>query len=125
MNNYRSKAEQFFAEYLETNSIKFEYENFSIPYVITKHYYPDFFISDYNFFVEYKGYFKPSDRGKHLLFKQQHPNIDIRFVFQNARNKINKKSKTTYGDWCDRHGFIWAEGTIPKSWLRKNKKLKH
>jgi len=43
--------------------------------------------------------------------------LDIRFVFSNSRNKLNKKSKTTYADWCDKHGFKWADKQIPKSWI--------
>jgi len=118
---FRSNAEKLFADNLENEKIIYEYENFQLPYVITKHYYPDFYLSDYGFFVEYKGYFKSSDRGKHLTIKKQHPSIDIRFVFQNANNRLSKKSRTTYGDWCDRHAFLWAEGSIPKQWLRKKK----
>ncbi|HAT67283.1 MAG TPA: endonuclease I [Flavobacteriaceae bacterium] len=121
---YRSFAEQEFANELLDKDILFQYEAFRFPYVISKHYTPDFFLLDYGFFIEYKGYFNSIDRKKHLLIKQQHPNIDLRFVFQNSNNKLNKKSNTTYGDWCDRHYFLWAEGGIPKKWLRKKKKIK-
>ena len=55
---------------------------------------------------------------KHLLVKKQNPNFDIRFLFVNAKNKINKFSKTTYGEWCDKHNIKWAERVIPKIWLR-------
>ena len=48
----------------------------------------------------------------------QHPECDIRFVFANAKNKLYKSSKTTYGDWCNRHGFDWAEKTVPREWLK-------
>tara|TARA_R110000796_G_C14404102_1_gene417943 strand:+ start:122 stop:481 length:360 start_codon:yes stop_codon:yes gene_type:complete len=118
---YRSKTEKEFAEYLEDNEIKFDYESFKIPYVVSHHYNPDFFLTKHGFFVEYKGYFKPSDRKKHLLIRKQHPKLDLRFIFQVATNRINKKSKTTYADWCDRHNFLWAEGRIPKRWLRYKK----
>ncbi len=120
-NNYRSNAEELFADSLTESSITFQYEEFKLPYVVSKHYCPDFFLTDYGFFVEYKGYFKPADRKKHLLIKKQHPTIDLRFVFQNPWNRLNKRSKTTYADWCDRHGFLWAEGSLPKSWLKIKK----
>ena len=35
-----------------------------------------------------------------------------------AKTKIRKGSKTTYGDFCDKHGIIWAEKDLPKSWLK-------
>jgi len=45
--------------------------------------------------------------------------LDIRFVFLRASNKIYKGSKTTYAAWCERHGFEWAEGSIPTDWYKK------
>ena len=51
--------------------------------------------------------------------KKQHPELDIRFVFMNVKNKIYKGSKTTYADWCTRYNFEWAEGSIPMEWVKK------
>jgi len=96
-----------------------QYEQHKIPYIkpATQHKYtPDFRLPN-GIFVETKGRFVTADRKKHLLIKEQHPNLDIRFVFQNANNKLNKKSKTTYADWCTKYGFIFAEKEIPKEWL--------
>ena len=120
---YRSKAEKEFANVLADAKIKFEYEPNRIPYVISKTYLPDFYLVDYGFYIEFKGYFKPSDRTKHMLIKEQNPLIDIRFVFMNANMKLNKTSKTSYGFWCDQHGFKWAENKIPDEWLTKKKKV--
>ena len=39
------------------------------------------------------------------------------FVFHNSKNKIRKGSKTTYADWCVKHGFQFADKTIPSAWL--------
>jgi hypothetical protein len=58
-----------------------------------------------------------------MLIKEQNPLIDIRFVFMNANMKLNKTSKTSYGFWCDQHGFKWAENKIPDEWLTKKKKV--
>ena len=77
-----------------------------------------FLFWEYNFYIEFKGYFRPSDRRKHILVRNQNPDIDIRFVFLNANNKLNKNSKTTYADWCDKYNFKWAEKIIPEQWLR-------
>jgi N-acetylmuramoyl-L-alanine amidase len=38
--------------------------------------------------IESKGRFLTADRQKHLLIKQQHPQLDIRFVFQRSANPI-------------------------------------
>lgn len=72
--------------------------------------------------IEAKGLFEIEDRQKHLLVKQQYPNLDIRFVFQNSNNKIYKGSKTTYADWCKKNGFKFANKLIPASWFTESKK---
>ena len=53
-----------------------------------------------------------------LAIKQQRPDLDIRFVFQ-RNNSLTSKSKNTYGDWCDKHGFQWCVyPNIPEEWLQ-------
>jgi hypothetical protein len=52
-----------------------------------------------------------------LLIKEQHPDLDIRLLFQNAYNKIRKGSKTTYAMWCEKKGILYAHKQVPKSWL--------
>ena len=69
------------------------------------------------FYVESKGRFTVADRQKHLLIKEQHPDIEIRFVFSNANSKLYKGSKTSYAQWCEKHGFTYANKCIPDSWL--------
>jgi hypothetical protein len=44
--------------------------------------------------------------------------LDIRLVFSNPREKINKGSTTTYADYCERHGIIYAKGQIPSEWFK-------
>lgn len=97
-----------------------EYEKFKIRYSkpATLHTYtPDFKLPN-GVIIETKGRFILSDRKKHLLIQEQHPELDIRFVFQNPRVKINKSSRTTYADWCDKNGFQYSEKTIPLSWFK-------
>ena len=86
-----------------------------------RNYTPDFYLSDSNIYVEAKGHLTKDDRVKMVLIKKQHPELDIRFVFQSAKTKIRKGSKTTYADYCDKHGILWAEKEIPKSWLNEKK----
>lgn len=102
----------------------FRYEQVKIDYVKPakkSKYNPDFSITKSDgteMFIETKGRFLTEDRQKHLLIRQQHPEVDIRFIFQNAHGKIGKTSKTTYAKWCDDKGFKWADkGIIPKAWL--------
>jgi hypothetical protein len=84
-----------------------------------RNYTPDFYLTKYGFYIETKGYLTSLDRTKHKLIKDQHPDIDIRFIFQNARNLLRKHSKTTYGAWCDKYGFMYAEKRMPEEWMKK------
>lgn len=116
---FRSGLELDLDESLKTLGIDGEYEKNKITYTQpeTQHTYtPDFRLPN-GIYVETKGRFVMEDRKKHILIKQQHPELDIRFVFQNSKNKIRKGSKTTYGDWCDKYGFKYADKTIPSEWL--------
>jgi len=117
---FRSNLELSVASDLHKKGIKYEYEKDTFGYVVKeKRYTPDFKLFPSGVFVEVKGWFKPVDRSKHLYLKQQHPKLDLRFVFSNSKKKLYKGSKTTYADWCDKHGFKWAEGTVPKNWSKK------
>lgn len=116
---YRSGLEETIDSSLKALGVDGEYEQHKIAYTkpATQHKYtPDFRLPN-GIFVETKGRFVTADRKKHLLIKEQHPDLDIRFLFQNANNKISKRSKTTYADWCNKHGFLYAEKEIPKEWL--------
>ena len=117
---FRSNLELFVASLLNKKKVKYTYEEDKLPYTLAvKSYTPDFYLKKQKFYIEVKGYFTTADRVKHLCIKEQHPKVDIRFVFGNAKNKLSSKSKTTYAAWCDRHGFLWSDdGQIPEGWLR-------
>lgn len=74
--------------------------------------------------IEAKGVLYSEDRQKHLLIKKQYPDLDIRFVFQNPKNKLYKGSKTTYADWAEKNGFKYSTRQIPDAWFREEKKPK-
>ena len=116
---YRSGFEHKVSDQLKENKIKFGYETTVIDYIKpeTKHTYTIDFTLPNGILVETKGRWVPEDRKKHLLIKKQHPELDIRIVFMSGKTKIRKGSKTTYGMFCDKHGILWAEKTIPKSWF--------
>lgn len=116
---FRSGLEGANSAFLKALGHPVLYEILRIPYVkpSSLHVYtPDFELMN-GIVVETKGKFELSDRKKHLLVKAQHPHLDIRFVFTNPNARIYKGSPTTYGDWCARHGFIFAKKLIPADWL--------
>lgn len=116
---YRSGLEEDLDATLKVIGIDGQYEQHKISYIQpeTKHTYtPDFKLPN-GIYIETKGRFVMDDRKKHLLIRQQHPELDIRFIFQNSKNKIRKGSKTTYADWCVKYGFKYADKIIPTEWL--------
>ena len=117
---YRSGFEHRVADQLKESKTKFEYEKTVIDYIKpeTHHKYTVDFTLPNGILVETKGRWVLEDRKKHMLIKQQHPELDIRIVFQNPRGKIRKGSKTTYADYCDKNGIVWAEKEIPTDWLK-------
>lgn len=120
-NGFKSGLEDTVSQQIESKGIKVEYETEEIKYIIpaSPHtYHPDFKLPN-GIRVETKGRFVLADRKKHILVKEQNPQLDIRFVFTNSKNKINKKSKTTYADWCDKNGFKYADKVIPDEWFTK------
>lgn len=115
--SYRSGLEEKIQTQLAEAKIKAQYEPGRIPYTVApKTYTPDFVLPN-GIVIETKGYFLPADRTKHLAIKAQYPNIDLRFIFQNPKQRLNKTSRTTYEAWCIQHGFIYAAKWIPQTWL--------
>lgn len=97
------------------------YESIKIEYVKPQKkskYTPDFPLPN-GIIVETKGRFETADRQKHLLIKEQHPHLDIRFVFSNSNQRIRKGSETRYSDWCRKYGFQFADKLIPLEWFRE------
>ncbi len=84
----------------------------------SRFYKPDFKLRD-KVYIECKGKWVAADREKHLLIKEQHPELTIYILFQNSNVKLSKHSNTTYGDWATKHGLKWADARygIPKEWL--------
>jgi hypothetical protein len=116
---FKSGLEENISQQIEGKGIVVQYESEKIPYIIpaSEHTYnPDFRLPN-GIIVETKGRFVAADRKKHQLVKQQHPDLDIRFVFSNSKNKISKNSKTTYGMWCEKNGYKYADKEIPEEWF--------
>ena len=108
---------------LTEQGIKFVFEPHSIPYSVTRDYIPDLLVGDV--YVEIKGYFRQDAQRKMRAVKKQHPDKDIRFLFQKAEATIQGAkrrkdgTKMTCREWCDRYGFLWAEGEeLPDKWIK-------
>ncbi|WP_412058454.1 hypothetical protein [Bartonella sp. DGB2] len=116
---YRSGLEELVAQQLKRLGIDGAYESLKIPYTPPsklRHYTPDFILPN-GIIIETKGRFITADRQKHKYIKSEHSALDIRFVFSNAKTKLSKGSPTTYGKWCEQHGFLYSVRCIPKDWL--------
>ena len=114
---FRSGLEERVADLLVELGISYEYEMTKLDYIIQHVYTPDFVLPN-GVVLECKGYWEPEDRRKIKAVKEQNPDLDLRMVFQSPFNKINKKSKTTYAKWCERHDIPWTSfHNIPLEWL--------
>ena len=123
---YRSGLELKTAKYLDDLLIKYKYEKVKIEWedLTYRTYTPDFVL--YNgIIIETKGMFTTADRKKHLAIKKQHPQLDIRFVFENSNRRLRKGAKTRYYQWCNRYDFDYYDRIIPEEWLKEKGKDKH
>lgn len=123
---YRSVFELRVNTWMKEEGLDIPYEPEKIAYVVpaSNHKYtPDWKVGD--IIYEGKGYFAASDRKKMLHIIESNPGITVRMIFQNAQAKINKRSKTSYADWCDKFGIEWADFRDKEKlleWLRPKKK---
>lgn len=117
---YRSGLEETISLQLTSLSVPVMYETEKIKYEVNevRTYTPDFILPN-GIIIESKGRFVAADRKKHLLIQRQHIFLDIRFVFSNSKAKLTKGSKTSYGDWCKQHGFLFADKLIPEEWIKE------
>lgn len=122
---YRSGLEESINEELRAHSIDGLYEQHYLTYTIpaSEHRYTPDFILPNGIIIESKGLWDAEDRKKHLLIKEQYPQLDIRFVFSRSKTPIYKGSKTTYASFCDANGFLYSDKRIPENWLKEPKKV--
>lgn len=122
---YRSGLEDKISEQLKFTGKSWSYETEKLKYTVPERvatYTPDFILikkDGSKMYIETKGRFTTADRKKMKLVKEANPELDIRILFQTPNNKIIKTSKTTYADWADKHGYLWAAKEIPKEWLEE------
>jgi hypothetical protein len=111
--------EEKIAREMAAKGVEIRYEEERIAFIQPARaakYCPDWILPS-GIIVETKGRFMVADRQKHLIIKEQHPDLDIRFVFSSSRGRISKASKTTYAMWCQKYGFLFADRSIPDAWL--------
>lgn len=121
---FRSGLEDKISKQLDAKGIKYDYEAYYIKYTIPESdhkYTPDILLPN-NIIIEAKGLWESDDRRKHLLIREQYPELDIRFVFSNSNNKLYKGSKTSYAEFCEKHGIMFGDKLIPVAWLREKTK---
>jgi hypothetical protein len=117
---YRSGLEHTISIALDELGCAYEYETTNIKWDdhVLRSYTPDFILPN-GIVIEVKGYFDTQQRRKHIAIQQQYPEIDLRFVFSRSKSKIYKGSKTTYGTWCDKNNFKYADKCIPLAWIKE------
>tara|TARA_A100001201_G_scaffold99040_1_gene85237 strand:- start:1333 stop:1785 length:453 start_codon:yes stop_codon:yes gene_type:complete len=120
---YRSGLEHKVSQYLDELNITYSYEGVKIEWedLAYRTYTPDFILHN-NIIIETKGMFTAIDRRKHLAIKKQHPELDIRFIFENSNRKLRKGAKSTYAQWCIRYDFRYYTRIIPEEWLKEKVK---
>jgi len=117
---FRSGLEELIAGELRSQRVIYEFEETKLKYTKPQKehsYTPDFYLPKLKIVIETKGLFTTQDRQKMRLVKEQYPDLDIRVIFSNSKSRISKKSNTTYGMWCEKYGFEYADKHVPKEWL--------
>ena len=107
----KNKFESNTYKQLRRARVSFKYESEKIPYILARHYIPDFIITTPRgkVYVECKGYLRNDDRRKLVAVKRCNPNIDLRILFYSS-TKTNIR-------WAERYGFTYAISKVPKDWL--------
>lgn len=129
----RNDLEQGVEDQLRAAGLDPAYEAEAIPYTVPSRettYLRDFRVPGTDIIIEAKGNFgglkgqgdmkrnSAANRQKLILVREQHPELDIRIVFDRATTKIYPGSPTTNGKWATDHGFAWSDkGVVPPAWI--------
>ena len=123
MPTFKSGLEVKAWKILKKHIPRVKYEPDAIPYrqpAKERKYTPDFKVAN-GVYIEAKGKLDLATRQKMVWFKEMHPRITIIFLFMNPDNKITKRSKTTYGMWATKEGFLWLD--FRKDWIKQYKEM--
>jgi hypothetical protein len=109
--NKRSGFEERMGTILEPAG--FEYEVLQVPYKVEHKYTPDWVYDTGRgvlLLVEAKGWFRPGDRLKYKSIRESlwvSGDKELVFLLQYPYKKVQKGSKTTMYEWCDKEGIEW------------------
>ena len=123
MPTFKSGLEVKAWKILKKHIPRVKYEPDAIPYkqpAKERKYTPDFKVAN-GVYIEAKGKLDLATRQKMVWFRNMHPRITIIFLFMNPDNKITKRSKTTYGMWATKEGFLWLD--FRKDWIKQYKEM--
>ena len=126
----RSKLELKFEEIIKEFDVAYDYEVTKIPYTIpeSNHNYTVDWTFINGLLVETKGYLSDhKERYKYVLLKQQHPDLDLRFVFDNP-NKLCGGTKMTHAKWAEKYNFPYCsirDVEQIKQWIKDGKTPNH
>lgn len=113
---FRSRLEAEVERALVDLGLSPQYEAETFNYFLRKRYKPDFKIGD--LYIEVKGYWPPHERSKFLAVVVSNPDLKIFVALQSPSNRISKRSRTTYSQWCDKHGIPWCPIPIPQEFIQ-------
>ena len=108
LGNFRSEFERDVATQLQP--FGFSYEPFQIPYVIERKYTPDFVyeLNGRTYLIECKGYFRAGDTQKYRSIANcLGSDQELIFILMKPNQKVNKSTKLTMAEWCDKHEILW------------------
>ena len=108
LGNFRSEFERDVATQLQP--FGFSYEPFQVPYRIERKYTPDF-VYEYNertYLIECKGYLRAGDTQKYRSIANcLGSDQELIFILMKPNQKVNKSTKLTMAEWCDKHEILW------------------
>lgn len=122
----RSKLELKFEEVIKGFNIEYDYEVTKIPYTVpeSNHTYTVDWTLINGLLVETKGYLSDHrERYKYVLLKQQYPDMDLRFVFDNP-NKLCGGTKMTHAKWAEKYNFPYCsikDTEQIEAWIKETK----
>lgn len=114
---HRSQLEQQVEEALISQGYSPQYETEKFGYVLHRKYTPDFKVG--NVYVEVKGWWPPAERTKFLAVIMNNPGLPIFVALQRPHLTLSKQSKTTYAQWCTKHGIAWCPVPIPPEFMQQ------
>ena len=104
----KSKFRSTFEEEVSRILKDFDYEPFTVPYIIQRSYRPDFVHHASGVLVECKGYFRDGDTKKYTSIRDSLPEgQELVFVLMQPNKKIRKGAKMTMAQWCEKENITW------------------